>query len=361
MATIQERSGKDGKIKYRALVRLNGLPEQSATFDRKTDAKMWAQKVEMDLLAGRVAFVHEARRRTAVEMLDRYLLDVVPRKEPAYRGQLKTQLAWWKTKLRGLKIAEVTPNVVASCRDELARTITRRGTPHTAASVNRHLAALSGVYTVAVREWRWADDSPVAKISKLREPRGRVRFLSNEERERLLEACRRSHNQYLYPVVVLALSTGMRHSEIMRLTWSCVDLVKGTVVLNHTKNGDRRAVPLAGHALEVVRELHGKKPEDSDMLFPSTVPVKRQSKAIEIARAWYKAVAEAELDDFRFHDLRHSAASYLAMSGATLAELSAVLGHKTLQMVKRYAHLTEDHTRQILERMNKSIFCEKLD
>ena len=138
MATIHERSGKDGRIKYRALVRLNGLPEQSATFNRKTDAKVWAQKVEIDLLAGRVAFVHEARRRTAVEMLDRYLVDVVPRKEPAYAAQLKTQLAWWKARLRGLKIAEVTPNVVAASRDELARTITRRGTPHTKQSKSHY-------------------------------------------------------------------------------------------------------------------------------------------------------------------------------------------------------------------------------
>lgn len=356
MATIQERVGQNGKIKYRALVRLHGFPEQSGTFDRKTDAKLWAQKMEVDLLAGRIVHVHEARRRTAVEMIDRYLTDVLPHKRRSCVGQTKTELKWWRQELRGLKIADVTPSVIAASRDKLARTINSRGRIYAPASVNRHLAALSSVYTVAVREWGWAEDSPVAKVSKLREPQGRVRFLSEVERERLLEACRASSNPCLYPVVVLALSTGMRYGEIMRLTWSCVDLDKARVVLHKTKNGDRRNVPLTGHALEVVRQLNKGKAEDSVMLFPSTKPSKRLLKPIEIARSWYKAVAEAELEDFRFHDLRHSAASYLAMSGATLAELSAVLGHKTLQMVKRYAHLTEDRTRQILERMNKSIF-----
>lgn len=356
MATIQTRSGKDGSIKYRALVRLNGFPEQSATFGRKTDAKLWAQKVETDLLAGRGTHIHEARRRTAVEMIERFINDILPRKQPSYAGQLKSQLTWWKAELRGLKIADVTPNVVARCRDKLAQTTTRRETVHTAASVNRHLAALSSVYTVAVREWGWADDSPVMKVSKLREPRGRVRFLSDDERERLLDVCRQSKNQYLYSIVVIALSTGMRYSEILWMKWSCVDLVKGRVVLNDTKNGDRRAVPLSSHALEVVKELHKKKSNDSDMLFPSAVLAKRRSRPIDVNRAWCAAVAEAGLEDFRFHDLRHSAASYLAMSGATLMELSTILGHKTLQMVKRYSHMTEDHTRQIVERMNKSIF-----
>ena len=356
MATIQERSGKNGKIKYRALVRMHGYPDQSATFDRKTDAKLWAQKTETDLQAGRVTHVHEARRRDAVEMIDRYIADVLPHKRQSCVGQTKTELNWWRNELRGLKIADVTPSVISARRDKLARTVNSRGRIYAPASVNRHLAALSSVFTVAVREWGWAESSPVAKVSKLREPRGRVRFLSDAERERLLQACRGSSNRFLYPVVVLALSTGMRYGEIMRLTWSSVDLDNANVVLHQTKNGDRRTVPLTGHALEVVQKLHLEKAEDSVMLFPSTKPSKRLLKHIEIARSWCKAVAEAELEDFRFHDLRHSAASYLAMSGATLAELSAVLGHKTLQMVKRYAHLTENHTRQIVERMNKSIF-----
>ena len=327
--------------------------------DRKTDAKLWAQKMEVDLLAGRIVHVHEARRRTAVEMIDRYLTDVLPHKRRSCVGQTKTELKWWRQELRGLKIADVTPSVIAASRDKLARTINSRGRIYAPASVNRHLAALSSVYTVAVREWGWAEDSPVAKVSKLREPQGRVRFLSEVERERLLEACRASSNPCLYPVVVLALSTGMRYGEIMRLTWSSVDLDNAKVVLHQTKNGDRRTVPLTGHALEVVQKLHLEKAEDSVMLFPSTKPSKRLLKHIEIARSWCKAVAEAELEDFRFHDLRHSAASYLAMSGATLMELSEVLGHKSLQMTKRYSHLAENHTRQIVERMNKSIFREE--
>lgn len=150
----------------------------------------------------------------------------------------------------------MTPSVIAQCRDKIARTPTRDGPHHSASRVNHYRSTLSHVFTVAIREWGWADDSPVSKVARLREPRGRVRYRDSNERERLLAACKADSNPYLYPVVVIAISTGMRQQEILSLTWTRVDLERGRVILEETKNGERRSVPITGHALEEMKRLH---------------------------------------------------------------------------------------------------------
>jgi integrase len=212
---------------------------------------------------------------------------------------------------------------------------------------------------VAVKEWQWADENPVLKVTKPKEPRGRVRFLSDDERVRLLGACKASQSPWLYPVVVLALSTGMRAQEIMGLTWGRVDLKAGRILLEETKNGERRVVPLTGHVLQLLKEHSKVRQLDTDLLWPGRQDPEKPEKPrkpISLRRPWLQALQEAGIEDFRFHDLRHSAASYMLMNGATLGQLAEVLGHKTLQMVKRYSHLSESHSAEIIGRMNAAIF-----
>jgi len=181
-----------------------------------------------------------------------------------------------------------------------------------------------------------------------------VRFLSDDERGRLLQACQASANPALYPAFVLSLSTGMRRMETMALAWQDVDLKAGRITLHETKNGTRRVVPLAGHALAVLRDHAKVRRLGTDLLFPGRKP----SRPVELRKAWLEALKVAGIEDYRWHDNRHSAASYLAMNGASLAEIAEVLGHRTLQMVQRYAHLSEAHTAGVVERMNARIFGE---
>ncbi len=352
MANIEKRTTSDSEISYRVKIRLKGYPVQSATFERLTDAKKWASSTESAIKEGRHFKTTEAKRHTLAELIDRYIRDVLPGKKSA-RDQAQ-QLARWKTEIGSYTLADVTPSLLAECRDKLGREITVRRTHRSPASVVRYMAALSSAFTIAVKEWGWLDDNPLRKVTKPREPRGRVRFLSDDERVRLLKVCKESANPYLYPVVVLALSTGMRNGEIMGLTWDDVDLNRGRAILHETKNGERRAVAITSHALEQVKELSKVRRIDSNLLFPAKE--NRPLKPMDLRSSWRVAVKKAGLDDFRFHDLRHSAASYLAMNGASLAEIAEVLGHKTLQMVKRYAHLSEGHTARVVESMNQKIF-----
>jgi integrase len=153
---------------------------------------------------------------------------------------------------------------------------------------------------------------------------------------------------------VLALSTGARKMEIVGLKWKDIDLERGTIILHETKNGERRVIPITGYARSLMQAQHENRDKKCDYVFPS----KAKCQPIDIRTAWENVLTKAGIDDFRFHDLRHSAASYLAMNGATLAEIAEVLGHKTLQMVKRYAHLSEAHTHKVVASMNEKIFGE---
>ena len=356
MANIEKRTSGEGKTSYRVKVRLKGFPVQSATFERLTDARKWAQDTESAIRGGRHFKTSEAKRHTLAELIDRYIKTVLPTK-PKSKEKQTAQLGWWKEQIGAYALADVTPALIVQHRDKLIGGITVRGKPRSPATVVRYMAALSHAFSIAVKEWGWIDDSPMRKVSKPRESRGRVRFLSDDERVRLLKACKESSNPYLYPAVVLALSTGMRHGEIMGLTWDDVDLQRGRAVLHETKNGERRAVAITGHVLELLKELGKVRRIDSNLLFPSREnrPQKPQ-KPIDLRTPWEAALKKADIRDFRFHDLRHSAASYLAMNGASLAEIAEVLGHKTLQMVKRYAHLSEGHTAGVVESMNQKIF-----
>lgn len=353
MANFLERKTKNGEIRYHVAVRRKGFPAERATFTRLTDAKKWARQIESAMEEGRHFKGREAKRHTLGEAIDRYAEKVLPTKPKSVKQQTP-QLEWWKGRIGGHALANVTPAMIVKERDALLE-------DKAAPTANRYMAVLSHVFTVCVQEWGWVEDSPMRKIKRLPENRGRVRFLDEDvkvdgkgERTRLLDACRESTNPHLYDVVVVALSTGCRKQEILNLRWPDVDLPRGVIVLHDTKNGERRAVPLTGHALDRMRERSRIRRIDCDCVFPQ----EHQSKPVDIDRDFARARDKAKVPDFRFHDLRHSAASYLAMNGATLAEIAAVLGHKTLAMVQRYAHLSDAHTSAVVDRMNANIFGE---
>jgi integrase len=244
-----------------------------------------------------------------------------------------------------LPLGEVTPARLVEARDDLAQS---RG-PRT---TRGYLATLEHAFKLAVEEWLWLEASPMARVRKPKEPRGRVRFLNDDERHRLLDACRASTNRMLYPLVMLALATGARKMEVLGLTWPHVDLGRAMMTLHDTKNGESRSIPLTGEAFAVMQGYAKVRRLDTPLVFPRA----DGRRPVDVRHAWYEALRRAGIDDFRFHDLRHSTASYLAMNGATLIEIADVLGHRTLAMVRRYSHLSEGHTRGVLERMTGSIF-----
>lgn len=351
MATVTKRIAKNGDVSYRVEVRLKGHPVQRATFARKTDADRWADSTESAIRENRHFKTSEAKKHTLADLIDRYTTDVLPSKTKKMQADQARQLGLWKSRLGAYSLAEITPQRVGEVRDKLL------GEGRAPATVNRYLAALSVAMRHAAREWEWIERAPTENVSRKSEPRGRIRFLSEEERDRLLAACKVSFNPLLYPAVALSLATGMRQGECMNLywkdpkypppeeAWGVVEADR--IVLHMTKNGERRIVPLSTTAKGIVAGLGKVRRLDTDLLFPGEV----DGYPIDLRKAWVAALKAAEVENFHWHDLRHTFASYLAMSGATLAELADAMGHKTLSMVKRYAHLCPHHQAGVVERM----------
>lgn len=352
MASFEKRTNENGKITHRVKVRLKGYPTQTATFNRLTDAKKWAASTESAIREGRHFKTVEAKKHSLTDLVDRYIKDVLPTK-PKSQAKQTMQLTWWKGQIGDYLLADITPALIVQCRDDLLNSSTRRGTQRSPATVVRYMAALSHAFTIAVNEWQWIEDSPIKKVKKPTEPRGRVRFLSDNERTKLLTACKTSSNPWIYTCVVLALSTGMRQMELMKLTWLDVNLNNHYIILHETKNGERRRIPLTGHALELLLSHNKKEKSNTQLLFPSK---QNPNKPLSLRLPFKQALELAEITDFRWHDLRHCTASYLVMNGASLAEIAEILGHKTLQMVKRYAHLSDGHVSSVVESMNNKIF-----
>lgn len=354
MASIEKRQIKDGSTSYRVKVRLKGYPTQTATFSRLTDAKKWVQQTETAIREGRHFKTSEAKKHTLSEAIDRYKSYILAHKTNSIANQ-ENYLKWWNKEIGEYRMFDISPSLIIEYRDKLLGSENKYGRKIGSATANRYVTALGHVFTVAMNEWEWIENNPIRKVKKYKESRGRVRFLSDDERESLLQACKKSTNSYLYIIVVLALSTGARKMEILSIKHQDIDFDRGTIILHETKNGERRVLPLQGYAMSLMKEHVKNCNLECEYVFSSG----KKCQPIDIRRAWESSIKKSGIDDFRFHDLRHSAASYLAMNGASLAEIAEVLGHKTLQMVKRYAHLSEAHTSSVVSSMNERIFSDR--
>lgn len=349
MATIRKRETSTGKVRYQAIVRLHEGHDSKA-FSNKTSAKKWAQRVENEIRQGTYSKQQEASKHTVKELIERYEADHAFQQKKDRRNQ-ERQLKFWKDRIGDKKLIDVSRALIIEVRDELAAETTNRGGLRAPATVNRMLASISHAFSKA-HEWEWAEQNPVKGVSRMTEPQGRDRYLKDEERQALLDACK-ALDSTLYLIVVIALSTGARRGEIVGLEWSDIHWKQGFATLCDTKNSETRAMPLVGLAMELLKEHRENRQLTDKLVFPH--PGDR-TRPWNFEALWRKAKKAAEVEDFRFHDLRHSAASYLAMGGASLAEIAEILGHKTLQMVKRYSHLSTDHVSSVVSKMNEQIF-----
>lgn len=349
MATIEKRKTDTGETSYRVKIRLKGHPAASATFDRLTDAREWAQRTEADMKSGR--YFGAAKHHTLTDLLDKYATYATPRLKSW--GNVERRLKYWREKLGSEYMEAIRPARIATLRDELKATPAGNGvtrglarkaeyTTHerSGADVNRTLAALSSALSYGVKELGWIERNPCEKVSKLPESRGRVRFLDDEELPRFLAACRESSNPNLYLAAVLALTTGGRSAEIMGLRWPQIDFKRRIITLRagDTKNTDARSLPLSGEAFGLLQERAKVRPIDDDRVFPAAARA-RKSQFLDLRAPFLAAIKAAGIKDFRWHDLRHSAASYLVMAGTDIVSVARVLGHRQLQMTMRYSHL----------------------
>lgn len=361
MATFTRVTAR-GQVRYKARVRrvVNGATvTRDKTLPTLTDAKQWARRVEAELDKQDAGLVTEASRHTLTDAFERYERDVLPELADETRRKYHHHLQHWRDTLGAVRLSELAPARLDEARDALL------ASGKSAATTNRYLATLGSVLTAAVERWHWIERSPLRAVAKPPEARGRTRFLSRDEVARLLTACGVSTSPDLYPAVLLSLTTGARAGEVMRLQWKHVDLDRGVVLVPTTKNGDPRVLALVPEAIEILKA----RARDHELVFPDLRtagrPIRKSDKApdeetpIRLRRAWVTALKRAGIADFKWHDMRHSVASFLAARGASLKQIGEVLGHRSVNTTARYAHLTQDHAHQLVRDMAADVLPEK--
>ncbi len=313
--------------------------------------------------------MNEAQNAQAVAAAGTTLAEIATVYLDAYQGRDSSRyhrINTWKRLLGDKALAEITPDDIDAAMRTLATEPARvyngrdadgnpifkaKGGQRSGATLNRYQVALAALFAWAKRQRLVPRgfNSPTRHVEKNTETRGRVRYLTDDERDRLLAACVESPWPRLYVFVLMALTTGARRGELLGLRWCHVDMDRAEAVLHDTKNGDRRVLVLLPQVIEELARFAPKDaPTSQALVFRSRL---RPSQPYATAKAFNEAVAAAGIKNFRFHDCRHCTASYMAQAGASLLEIADTLGHRQLRMVQRYAHLNTDSRRQLLTRV----------
>ena len=324
MPTVRKR----GDLQYQAIVKRQGIGFASKTFTTKKDAEKWAKITEAEMLRGAYISRRDAEKITLSECIERYKKDVLPGLRGVGHEYILNRLdeAFGK-----LALAHITPAKVAAHRDARLR---QGRSPST---VKKELAKLSVIYKLAAQEWGVGGlENPVLNVARPKEKNSRTRRLEPGELERLLKVAPTPVGL----LIRLALETAARLGELLALEWRDIDAGRRVALLRGvggrgTKNGDdSRAVPLSSAALVVLQELQA-------------LPLSIDGRVFywwagsdSFNKPWARLCKKAEIEDLRFHDLRHEATSRLFENGVFEGvEVAAITGHKTLQMLKRYTHL----------------------
>jgi integrase len=314
MASFRKRSNG-----WQARIRRKGYPNITKTFSTRSDAIMWARKVESDIDKGAFVSRVEVENTTLAELLIRYLNEITPHKKH-FKVEACRIKAWLKNPLSQRYLSTLRTSDFALWRDDRVKEGKSSNT------VKLELAIISHLYSIARAEWGFESlENPIRYLRIPKLPSGRTRRVSDSEIQLLIS---HSCSKELPNILKLAVETGMRRGEIISIKWKAVDILKRTIELKDTKNGESRIVPLSTEALNLLKSI----PRRIDgKVFDIT--------AHAITYAFIRACKRAGISDLHFHDLRHEAITRMFEKGLNVMEVGSVSGHKTLQMLKRYTHL----------------------
>lgn len=330
MATFRQRSGG-----WQVRVRRQGYPDVVKTFKLRQDGEKWARAIERELDMG--CYVHrtEAERMTLAELLDRYGKEVSPQHK-GHREELWKIGVILRDRIAKYSLVALTPMLLADYRDRRLQVVAD-------ATARHELNIISAAYKIATREWGIPVSNPVSQIKRPPAGRERKRRMSEAEIEAIIQ---HSKTQELPDFLRLAVATGMRRGEIIRLRWQDIDLGRRLAYLSGTKNGEDRIVPLSSEALAVLQAMPRRIDGRLFSLEPRGFSKAMRKSVIRARRAYETACVHDSivpdpdfLCDLRLHDARHEAVSAFFERGLDVMEVASISGHKTLGCLKRYTHM----------------------
>jgi integrase len=310
------------------------------TADRKL-AQRILDKVKGEIAEGRWFERLPGEEKTFKEMMEKYLDEYASKKvsEKSFRGYSKKPISY----LGDYTLSEITPKTINEYK------VKRRNEGIRPATLNRELATMKRAFNLAIREWEWVKENPVARVSMEEENNKRDRWLTSEEEERLLKVC----PEWLRELMIFALNTGMRLGETISLEWKGVDFFRKTVTVFKSKNKEPRTIPMNEAVFEMLKKKARVKSIRTNLVFYTQAHAMYNKTSID--HAFKTITKKAKIENLKFHDLRHTFASRLVQLGKDLYKVQRLLGHKNPSMTQRYAHHCPESLRDAVEVLDKSV------
>lgn len=356
MAQIREIKNKKG-ISYKVIIRIKGYKPEYATFDKKTEAKNWASDVESQMRKGVWKQMQIKSTLNDIEtisdLIDYFKTNEAP-KRYKHPDQYNIMYSWWENKIGHLLLKNLDSSILTHCKNELAAEKPNKPyknhSQKSNSTVRKYMFALSAVLRYGTRNLKILDRNPMADVDKPKKIKGVVRFLSETEKENLLTECK-NYSESLYMFVLLALFSGGRYTELLTLKVENIDVTNSMIHFLDTKNKESRGVPIYYKLMNLLFEYVNENDISAGYVF-----VNKKQKLPYFKGMFEKVVKNCSIKNFRFHDCRHTYASWLAENGATLLEIAELLGHKNLNQVQIYAHLTKKTTAKLVRKMSANKF-----
>ena len=326
------RKGKNWYIDYY----IKGRRKRKKVGPSKKLAEQVLKDVHVKIAKGEFLGVYEEKKILFEEYAKQYLDYSKANKAPSSKRRDSLSIKHLGSAFDGRYLFDITPHMIEKYKAKRLEHVSP-------ASVNRELACLKHMYTKAI-EWGYVNASPAKGVRFFKEPPGRLRYLQPEAVEALLRACAK----HLRPIVVTALNTGMRKSEILNLKWSELDLNNRKITVINTKNNETRVIPINQTLYDALSHLSRK---------PETEYVFSNDKGRPFGtnrKSFLSAIKKAGISDFRFHDLRHTFGSHMVMQGVDLRTVQQVMGHKDIKMTMRYSHLSPEYVQEAMGRLDNA-------
>jgi integrase len=335
---------KRGWVWWMSLVYKGGQIRRSTeTTDRKTAEKIY-HKVMTQIAEGKWFERLPGEEKTFKEMMEKYLSEHSARnKAPRSHIRDKGIAKHLRASFGDLTIAEITPKLIADYKTK------RREEGASPRTVNYELTLMGHAFNLAIKEWEWCKENPVRKISKEKVNNIIERWMPYKEEQKLLNAS----IEWLRPILILGIETGLRQSELLNLRWSNVDLFRRTLTILEQKNNGKDTLPLSGKAMEILKARMKVRSINTDLVFFNGNG--NRIDARDLLRAFYSATKKAKIENLRWHDAtRHTFATRLVQNGVDIYTVQKLGRWKNISMVMRYAHHYPESLRAGIEVLDKA-------
>ncbi|MFQ5964676.1 MAG: tyrosine-type recombinase/integrase [Candidatus Scalinduaceae bacterium] len=328
---------KRGRVWWTCIRYKGKKAERSLGTTDKKLAQAIEAKIRTEIVEGSYFEKPIGNNKTLKDMMEKFMKEHSPTVSENMRKSYTTSLKHLIPFFGKSNLSSISPKMVSRYK------MLRRNDGVKPATINRELSMLSAAFNVAIKEWEWLKYNPVSKVSKEKEKNKRDRWLNGDEERRLIE----NSPEWLSEIIIFSLNTGLRQGELISLEWSKVNIIRKTILITDTKNGEHRTVPLNKYALNVLEQRSKVGNIKNDYVF-----LNRDGRKVNpnsLGDSFRKSLEKAKITNFRFHDLRHCFATRLAQGGIDIYKISKLLGHKDIKMTQRYSHHCPESLRDGVE------------